>query len=470
MNDDGRQYQGESEIDNLVKRFERMIEEDDQQYFDLEEFEAIIGHYLSIGLVENAKKVLQYASSLFPENLMLQLREAQILASMGKHIQAILRLKTLLAFEPHNEEIHLSLASIYSQIKEHRYAIKHFKKALKCADPDLHGDIHIDIAIEHQNLGEWRKAISVLKDALYIKPSNESALFELAFCFDKAGEMNEGVEFYNNYIDNNPYSVSAWYNLGNLYHRVGKIKNAVTSYDFCIAIDKNYIRAYHQKAEALASGENYADAYEAYNDVLNVEAKTAYILCNMGECMERLGEFEKSEELYKQSLEIDPEYTDAFVGLGVLADLQLLPSVAVQYFEHAVTLDGYNIDYRLLLATSLIKVEKPKEAEKHFTIILERDPKNEDAWEGRIDNLQKIDAHEAALEALEQGLAIVKDPTQLLYQQVFSLLKIGKEAQALDLFEQLLIHTFDNSSRLIDSFPEILEDSRFSEIYVRLKP
>ena len=102
MNDDGRQYQGESEIDNLVKRFERMIEEDGQQYFDLEEFEAIIGHYLSFGQVENAKKVLQYASSLFPENLMLQLREAQILASMGKQIKAIPLLKTLLAFEPYN--------------------------------------------------------------------------------------------------------------------------------------------------------------------------------------------------------------------------------------------------------------------------------------------------------------------------------------------------------------------------------
>ena len=178
----------------------------------------------------------------------------------------------------------------------------------------------------------------------------------------------------------------------------------------------------------------------------------------------------KSLKMYKQSLEIDPDYTEAFVGLGVLADLQLLPSVAVQYFEHAVNLEGYNIDYRLLLATSFIKVKQPKEAEKHFTMILESDPKNKDAWEGRIDNLQRIDAHEAALEALEQGLAIVKDPTHLLYQQVFSLFKIGNEAQALDLFEQLLIHTFDDSSRLIDSFPEILEDSRFSEIYVRLKP
>ena len=470
MTDDGRQYQGESEIDSLVKRFERMVKDNDQQFFDLEEFESIIGHYLSYGLFENAKKVLQYASSLFPENLTLQLREAQILASMGKQIKAIPLLKTLLAFEPNNEEIHLTLASIFSQIKEHRFAIKHFRKALEYADKELHGDITIDIAVEQQNLGEWRKAISVLKDALYKNPDSDTALFELAFCFDKAEAMSEGVEFYTKYIDDFPYNKSAWYNLGNMYHRVGKIKDAVTAYEFCIAIDKNYVRAYHQKAEALTSGEHFSEAFEAYKDILCIEGKSSYVLCNMGECMERLSEFDKAEDYYKQSLEIDPEYTDAFVGLGVLADLQSLPSVAVQYFEHAVTLDGYNNDYRLLLATAYIKVGKPKDAEKHFTIVLERDPKNEDAWEGRIDNLQRIDAHEAALEALEQGLTIVKDPTHLLYQQVYSLYRIGNESQAIDLFEQLLIHTFDYSSRILDSFPDILEDSRIAELYSRLKP
>ena len=470
MNDDGRQYQGESEIDNLVKRFERMVEDNDQHYFDLEEFEAIIGHYLSFSLFDNAKKVLQYASTLFPENLTLQLREAQIIASMGKQIKAIPLLKNLLAFEPNNEEVHLTLASIFSQIKEHRFAIKHYKKALKCADLDLHGDINIDIAVEYQNLGEWRKAISVLKDALYKNPDSDTALFELAFCYDKAEAMTEGVEFFTYYIDENPYSKSAWYNLGKMYHRVGKIKDAVTSFDFCIAIDKNYIRAYHQKAEALTSCEHFAEAFEAYKDILSVETKSSYVLCNMGECMERLNEFDSAEDYYKQSLELDAEYTDAFVGLGVLADLQSLPSVAVQYFEHAVTLDGYNIDYRLLLATSFIKVGKPKEAEKHFTIVLERDPKNEDAWEGRIDNLQRIDAHEAALEAVQQGLTIVKNPNHLLYQKVYSLFKIGEESRAIDLFEQLLIHTFDYSSRILDSFPEILEDPRIADLYSRLKP
>ena len=71
MNDDGRHYQGESETDNLVKRFERMVKDGDQRYFDLEEFELIISHYLSFGEIQNAQKVLQYASSLFPESLTL---------------------------------------------------------------------------------------------------------------------------------------------------------------------------------------------------------------------------------------------------------------------------------------------------------------------------------------------------------------------------------------------------------------
>ena len=97
----------ESDIDDLVKRYELMVDSGENRYFDIEEFEMLIGHYLSFGEIENAQMVLHYASTLFPESINLQLREAQILAGLGKHIKAIPRLQNLLAFEPHNEEIHL---------------------------------------------------------------------------------------------------------------------------------------------------------------------------------------------------------------------------------------------------------------------------------------------------------------------------------------------------------------------------
>jgi tetratricopeptide (TPR) repeat protein len=158
------------------------------------------------------------------------------------------------------------------------------------------------------------------------------------------------------------------------------------------------------------------------------------------------------------------------VGLGVLADIQSQPVVAVRYFEHAVNLDEEHQDIRLLLAAALLKLNKPQEAENQYSIVLSKDPKNKEAWEGRIFNLQKIDAHSAALEALEQGLVIVKDNTHLLYLQFVSRFMSGSEAEALDQLEQLLTHNFDNASRVFDLFPLLLNDVRIADRYSSFKP
>ena len=165
------------------------------------------------------------------------------------------------------------------------------RTALETADELIKCDLFIDIAIEHQNLGEWRKAISVLKDALYTSTKNENALYELAFCFDKVDSMMEALNSLMNsstitHTAPLPGTIS-----GNSYNRLGKIKEAVNAYEYCIAIDKHYTKAYYQKAEEiLATGEFNAEAVEAYKDILTIEDESPYILCNIGECYERLGE------------------------------------------------------------------------------------------------------------------------------------------------------------------------------------
>ena len=63
----------------------------------------------------------------FPASLTIRLREAQILASIGKHAKAISRLKnSFWPSKPHNEEIHLTLASIYSKMSDHHLSIFSF--------------------------------------------------------------------------------------------------------------------------------------------------------------------------------------------------------------------------------------------------------------------------------------------------------------------------------------------------------
>ena len=460
----------ESQIDDLVKRYELMVDKGENRYFDVEEFEMLIGHYLSFGEVESAQLVLHYASNLFPESINLQLREAQILAGLGKHIKAIPRLQNLLAFEPQNEEIHLTLASIYSKMEEHIKAIDHFKNAFNNSDKELKSEIRLDIALEYENLGDWKKAIFVLEEALTHDASNESALYELAFCYDKINDLKSAIKFFNQFLDENPYSNIGWYNLGNAYHRIGSIKKALDAYDFAIAIDDKFIQAYQQKAEAFGCNDNFSDALETYLEILEIEKATPHTLCSIGECYERLHKYSEAETYYKKCLDLNEGYPDAFIGLGVLGDIQSDDALAVTCFEHAVMLAPENADYRLLLATALMKLAKPQEAEAQFVKILEREPKNIEAWEGRVDNLQRLNAHEAALELLEEGIKTVPETTHLRYQEFVSIFFSGEEAKALDVLETLLINHYDNARRIFKSFPDLLNDNRIADRYNRLKP
>ena len=112
----------------LVDRFESMLKNRESQYFDLDELESITEYYFQEGELRKALKVIRYGDSIFQEHPTLMLREAQILAIMGHHTRAIPRLKNLLHIEPSNDEAHLTLASVYSQLREHHEAIKHFQR------------------------------------------------------------------------------------------------------------------------------------------------------------------------------------------------------------------------------------------------------------------------------------------------------------------------------------------------------
>ena len=169
-------------------------------------------------------------------------------------------------------------------------------------------------------------------------------------------------------------------------------------------------------------------------------------------------------------MDIDADFSDAFVGLGVVADLQSDVSLSIRFFERAVQIEPDHADFRLLLATSFMKLAKPQEAEIQFAAIIEKFPKNVEAWEGRIDNLQRLDAHEAALEVLKEGIEVVNEPTHLRYQQFFSFFASGKEAKAFDLLDILLINHYESASRFFNSFPDLLNDNRIAERYNRLKP
>ena len=158
-----------------VQRYEAMLHRNDRLFFDVEEFELIIDHYLEQNDTRQAKEVLDLAQEQHPGSLDIMFSEAIVLMNMGRLNKALEVLDAIGKLEPYNEEVHLHKASIYSQLRNYRRAIEHYKRALELAEEGT-DDILLDLAFEYENIEAWKQAVDCLKRGLEINDENEGAV------------------------------------------------------------------------------------------------------------------------------------------------------------------------------------------------------------------------------------------------------------------------------------------------------
>lgn len=461
MHDEEPNDQDAQEIAGIVERYESMMANNGSAFFDLMELEALIEHYLQRGRHKHAQKVLQYASKLYPESLSLQLREAQLMAGSGDVKTAIPRLQKLLAYEPSNDEIHLTLATLYSQVNQHTEAIHHYRMALELGDRVFRGDLFIDIALEYENIGHWERAISVLKEALRENPSNETALHELGFCFETIGRHEDSVEAFKAFIDLHPYSCPGWYNLGNALQRTRNFEKSIEAYEYALVIDEDFSPALLQKAAALTMIEDYQKALECYRESILMDAPQANTYTLMGECMERMEKLDEASDYYYCALELDGEFADAHVGLGVVAEMRQDWPASLKCFEKAMELEPGNVEYHLLLGGILRKIGMHDEAALIYINALRLEPENLEVYIEAAANLQEDERFEEALTLLHQVPEASRVDLIVVSRTFISLYSLGRQQAGFALLDAAMAHTPDICTTLLTLFPSIEEDPSF---------
>ncbi|MFZ6051095.1 tetratricopeptide repeat protein [Halocola ammonii] len=465
MSEEERNRQEESEIFFLVKRYEEMIANNESYYFDVDQFENLIDYYFDRNNLKEAGKVLLYAHDLFPDSTALLLREAQLLSAEGKLTRALNKLRKLLAFEPFNEDLHVTMATIYSQLRDHKRAIEHYERVLQFGDSEMANDIYIDLAMEHENNNDFNSAIAVLKEALEKNPENETATYELAYCYERTDQSAEGIQYYQRFLDDHPYSFTAWYNLGNAFQKLELYEKSIDAYDFSLAIDDSFSPANFNKANALIKLDKYREAIECFEEVIAVEGESPTTFCMIGECHENMLQYEWAEHFYKRALEKDSSFPDAFIGLGVIRDLKGNTQQALPYFEQALKADPTNVDFMLITATALKKCNRIDAAENLYLEILKIDKQCEDAWLDYSELLANEDRLESALEVLENGIKEMSDQSLVLkFRKVAYLHQNLHQKEAFELLEALLEKESEKIAELTSFYPEIEKEKSFGNL------
>lgn len=103
------------ELQSSISKFERMLETNHLYFFDAQEFEDIIVHYLGFGENQLAKKALKMALEQHPSSHELMLLQSEVFILDEKYGAALELLDYIENLTPHDEEISLQRANIASK-------------------------------------------------------------------------------------------------------------------------------------------------------------------------------------------------------------------------------------------------------------------------------------------------------------------------------------------------------------------
>src|SRR5699024_7817511 len=117
-----------------VDRYEEMLRNEDQYFFDAKAFEGIIDYYISKNDPVKAIQVVEFAAAQHPFETTFLIKKAQLLASTLQFESALQALEKAEMLEPSEAEIYLIKGTIFSSLQENAIAEEYFFKALELTD------------------------------------------------------------------------------------------------------------------------------------------------------------------------------------------------------------------------------------------------------------------------------------------------------------------------------------------------
>ncbi len=455
MFDDEEEDDFENHLREDIEKFEAFQETGEPMGFlDSDRWEILIDHFLMNGQYSNALVCTEEAITQFSYNPLFSLRKAQCYSALGKLKESINMLTELERTGNQSFELLLTKASVFSQLKDSKNAIRYFRSALEASTNEDRDEVYLDLAMEYENIGDFRAALKVLEEAIEYNPKNESAIYEIAFCYDQLGEYEQSIKCYSNFIDENPYSFTAWYNLGNAYLKLENYDKAIWAYDYCILINDEFGPVYFNLGNAYLSVNKYTKAIESFDRCIELDGDDPVALCYIGECHEQLRQFDLARHFYERSLELAPLLPDAWLGLGIVEDLEGKTREGITLIKKALELDPENAGIYYVLAGAHEKLEEYDEAANNYELSLAIDPMDAECLVDYI-HLLASDSLVDALEYLEIFAKAEKRNTAIPLARIFLLWKLGRKEEAIARFTQRLEEDREAALELFDFYPDL---------------
>ncbi len=452
MKEEKDHYYNNSELMDLVKRYEEMILNGTSYYFDVDDFEEIIDHYLDLGRLGRAYNVARHALMQHPSSTSIQLKSAVILNEKSQPLEALRILRTIEKIEIYNPEVYYTKGVAFNLLGQLKDAVKQFNKAIILTDEGK-ADMIFSIAMVFEHKNKFRIALKYLLQAYEIEPFNLSYIYDIAYCYERVDKLDKALEFYNRFLDIDPFSENVWYNIGVLYNRLEDYDKALDAYEYAISLDEEYASAYFNKANTLANRGDHRDAIAVYKELLYLEENNEQVVCYIGECYEKMEEWDKALEYYRKTLVINPDFADAWLGSGMVMYARGSYRESLYCVEKALGYFPENPEYLYSLGNVYLKLKRPHDAIDAYRKAVGYDPRDFDSWINLAETYLDIRENEKAIRILEEASVINPGIAVLNYRLAAYYFMNGEKEKANHFLRIALALDFDLHNDFFAYYP-----------------
>ncbi len=446
----------------LVARYENGMKVQKVEYFDIDEIEMLVSHYVENGMFDKALEVIKAGKSIHSTYEYFLYQEANLLLAVNKPSEMLFLVEKHKAIS--SEERLLLQSRAYLMLKNVSQALICFDQLLKELYLKSKSDENVILYFAKALITENQplSAIPYLKRLLTSKVQQETQEL-LLNCYQLSGQNSEAKIVLQQWIEQDPENDKYWTELGITCSKLEEVDKALYALETAVALNKENTTSLKALADIFVMQGKFDLALENLNAIVACDGICQDILTDIGHIYYLKKEYEKSLTTYIHAILENPyscyEYMEVARILTEKPDINLseiLQDIRLQYndskassdseellnslyydlqhkivenwIQKAIALDFQNqYDFRYYYGQWLLLHHRKEEAQQQLQKVTEQNPHHVQSWEALValsDNIsQKITL-------LSSAIQYNFNDDRLYFLLADYLNKIGDKAQA----------------------------------------
>src|SRR5215204_6271532 len=458
-----------SELQEILKRYENLKKGRSNSYIDEESFEKIIDYFDEQEDIGSALEAAERGTEQYPFSSTMIIRRADLLIATHKYRDALSLLDHAAMLDISDINFYILKTDAYLALDKQEKAVEILEQALSLFEGDERISLLFELADVYDDYQEFDKVFDCLKTILQQEPNNEEALYKICFWTDFTGRNEEGIKLHKHIIDEFPYNELAWFNLAAAYQGLKLYEKSIDAYKYAIAIDEKFDYAFRNMGDAYIRLRKYKDAIEVLERVLELSRPEDVIYEAIGHCYDRLKNYAQARFYYRKASHLNQEDSKLYYKIACTYINEGQWVTAGKQLETALQIHRLQPEYNLAMGECKMQLGEYKEAIQYFSTVVRQRPKNISSWEALIRCLYNGEYYDEALEQVQAAMKHTENKPLFIFYLSVIYFALGKSKEGLLHLEKAMIKSPKLLKKMVDLNPAILQHPQVVDVIARFK-